>query len=33
MADEVHGLKHFTDHFAQLSDHYVIIGGIVTNYF
>jgi hypothetical protein len=33
MADEVHGLKHFTDHFAQLSDQYVIIGGIATNYF
>lgn len=33
MSDEVHGLKHFTDFFTQLSDHYVIIGGIATNYF
>jgi phosphoglycolate phosphatase-like HAD superfamily hydrolase len=32
MSDEVHGLKHFTEYFAQLSDQYVIIGGIATNY-
>ena len=30
---EVHGLKHFTEFFADLTDHYVIIGGIATNYF
>lgn len=33
MGDEVHGLKHFTNFFAQLSEHYVIIGGIATNFF
>lgn len=33
MSDKVHGLKHFTDFFAQLSEHYVIIGGIATNHF
>lgn len=33
MSDEVHGIKHFTDFFAQLSEHYVIIGGIATNFF
>jgi hypothetical protein len=33
MSDQVHGLKHFTDSFAQLSEHYVIIGGIAANYF
>lgn len=33
MSDDVHGLKHFTDFFTPLSDHYVIIGGIATNYF
>lgn len=33
MKDEVHGLKHFTDFFASLSEHYVIIGGIATNFF
>lgn len=33
MSDEVHGLRHFTDFFAQLSEHYAIIGGIATNFF
>lgn len=33
MSNEVHGLSHFADSFAQLREHYVIIGGIATNYF
>ena len=29
----IHGLDHFVEYFKEYSSHYVIIGGIATNYF